>query len=160
MNKKLKNVLLVIVIILVSVFVFRAWQIKTGRMIKLENGNWISRADFLKRYPPEGTIFPDNNTPFDTYNQFYALIQKGDYENAVLLIDNGDPNRRDVYLKNFKIGGDWLIKWKSHLPQTIESSKLKIDGNGAVYQWDWGDGIHHPFDFSKNQNGLWYIENI
>jgi hypothetical protein len=163
MNKKFKifgKIVLVVFVLAVALFSFRLWQIKSGRIIKLENGNWISRENFIKAYPPEGTIFPDKNTPFDTYDQFYALIQKGDYDNAVFLINDVDKSRRGMYLKDFKKGGDWLVKWKSHLPLKLDASRLKIEGNYATYNWDWSDGEHHPMDFSKDMDGLWKIDNI
>lgn len=163
MKKTLKivwQVLLALLVLFIIIFAFRAWQIKTGRIMKLENGNWISRADYIKAYPPEGTIFPDKNTPFETYDQFYALIQKGDYENAVLLIDDGDKSRQPWYLTNLKKGGKSVDKWKNELPLKLNVENLQITGNHAKFNWDKKDGYFHSIDFTKKQDGYWKISDI
>lgn len=163
MKKTLKIVLQVlfgILVLALILFFFRLWQIKSGRIIKLENGTWMTRTDFIKLYPPEGTIVPDKNTPFDTYDQFYALIQKGDYDNAVLLIDDGDKNRRINYLSALQAGGERMEIWKKDLPQKLDTKEIEIKGNFATYHWNRKDNKYHSIEFSKGQDGLWKIDNI
>jgi hypothetical protein len=163
LKKNLQRLLLVLaslfIIIIFALTIF-AWQLKSGNLLQLSSGQIMTRSQYLKTYPPEGTIFEAKNTPQEVYAEFYRLIMAEDYEKAVLLIDGDNLSRREMYLKIFSNDSDWLKKFKNKLPQELDLTKLEIEGNNASYNWDWADDEYHSISFSKNQNGFWEIKDI
>lgn len=146
-------VLLGIVILVISYFIYIKYQIDKGNLVKWE-GRWFTKEQLKEKFPPQYVEVPAKNTPEEVYAKFREALLKNDIEGALALIK--EKNRED-YRKAFK-DEEKLDKWIKTLPAEIK--KEREDGNYAYYGIDYGTNNKNTATFVKNSAGYWEIDQI
>lgn len=157
MNKPLKTTFLVMagILLLGAVFAsYRLWEVRTGRLIRLPNGTYLTQEEFHKIYPPQNTVLPDKNKPEDVYTKFREAIIAGNVDEAL------------KYIAERKRG-----EYKVNLVKNLESYKLlpefvklnlkdsSINDIERNYKYNIKDNEYY-LELEKTWDGYWYIYGI
>jgi hypothetical protein len=157
MNKPLKTTFLVMagILLLGTVFAsYRLWEVRTGRLIRLPNGTYLTQDEFHKIYPPQNTVLPDKNKPEEVYTKFREAIIAGNVDEALKYIAE---RRRD--------------KQKESLISNLEFYKKLPDFGGLIKISQRDDLVNMEFQYLINQekfdlvfektwDGYWFIYGI
>lgn len=157
MKKTFKIALLVILALFALSFIFvlyRLWGVKTGRLIRMPDGTYLTSTEFHKIYPPQNTVLPDKNKPEEVYTKFREAIIAGNVEEASKYVTE---RRREKYkmsiLKN--------LEFYKKLPEFVSLIKVskRDDLVNVEYQYTLNN---ENFDlvFEKTWDGYWFIYGI
>jgi hypothetical protein len=157
MNKPLKTTFLVMagILILGTVFAsYRLWEVRTGRLIRLPNGTYLTQEEFHKIYPPQNTVLPDKNKPEEVYTKFREAILAGNVDEALKYIAE---RKREEYSVN-------LVKNLDAYKTLPEFSSLKKNSNYSGSVEIGYDFINNSQKYSvileKAWDGYWFIYGI
>lgn len=143
------------ILLLGTVFAsYRLWEVRTGRLIRLPNGTYLTQDEFHKIYPPQNTVLPDKNKPEEVYTKFREAIIAGNVDEALKYIAE---RRRD--------------KQKESLISNLEFYKKLPDFGGLIKISQRDDLVNMEFQYLINQekfdlvfektwDGYWFIYGI
>jgi hypothetical protein len=154
-------IVLLLAIIASSFYVFyRLWQLRTGRIFKVD-GTLMTKEQINEIYGgPQGYEVEAKNTPEDTYAKFREALLKNDIEGALQWIT---PEKREEYRRGFA-DATILEKYKK-LPEVVDLVREKggTFGNFSGYEYYLPEGQYkraHSVDFIKSRDGIWLIDFI
>lgn len=156
MKKVFKIVLglvLAFLIITLMIAMYRLWAVRTGRMVRLDGGLYLSTENFHKLYPPQNVVLPDKNKPEEVYTAFRNAVIAGNIDEALKYITE---RKRAVY--------------KVNLVKNLESYK-KLPEFGELRELDNYSGVQAGYSyfsgerkltvlFDKTWDGYWFIYGI
>jgi hypothetical protein len=157
MKKAIRIVILVIVTLFVLLLLFtfyRMWSVKTGRLIRLPNGTYLTQEEFHKIYPPQNTVLPDKNKPEEVYTKFRDAIIAGNVDEALKYIAE---RRRTKYKENLAENLEFYKK----LPAF--DSLIKISNRDDLVNLEFQyafDAEKYDVVFEKTWEGYWFIYGI
>jgi hypothetical protein len=132
-------------------------KIARGDLVKWE-GQWYTKEQLYKKYPPQYIEVPAKNTPEEVYARFREALLKNDIEGALneMVIE-----KREQYRQAFADKAKFNV-WVKRFPEII--NKDTENGNFATYFYinnsDSNDRISHPITYIKNSEGYWQIDTI
>lgn len=130
-------------------------MIANGDLIKWD-GQWYTKEQLAKKYPPQYIEVPAKNTPEEVYARFREALLKNDLEVALgeMVLDQREKYR-EIFANKEK-----LEKYKT-LPEPNLIKKGEILGNFASYSYKESDkATAYSIDFQKNSEGYWQIDSI
>jgi len=155
--KKILKITLIVVGILLLIWgidlIRTRRMIARGDLVKWD-GQWYTKEQLAKKYPPQYIEVPAKNTPEEVYERFREALLKNDIEGA---LGEMALEKRNTYREAFKDKAKFDA-WVKTLPENVEN--IKLNDNFGHYQWEKGDGYAHTIDFLKNSEGYWQIDSI
>lgn len=143
------------ILILGTVFAsYRLWEVRTGRLIRLPNGTYLTQEEFHKIYPPQNTVLPDKNKPEEVYTKFREAILAGNVDEALKYIAE---RKRDEYKVNLEKN---LESYKK-IPPFLSLNKISSRDDLSQLEYQYQEN-NNKFDveLEKTWDGFWYISGI
>lgn len=157
MKKTLKTVFLVILALFILSLLFtfyRMWGVKTGRLVRMPNGTYLTPTEFHKIYPPQNTVLPDKNKPEEVYAKFRQAIVAGNVDEALKYIaERKRGEYKSVLVKNLEI--------YKQLPEFGELKKgiRDVESIQKTYKYSVDKKIY-DIELDKTWDGYWFIYGI
>lgn len=156
----MKKLLQILAIVVTALFVlsiiftlYRYWGVKTGRLVRMDNGTYLTQQEFHSIYPPQNTVLPDKNKPEEVYTKFREAIMAGNVDEAL------------KYVAERKRG-----EYRVSLVKNLELYKTLPEFSNLEVAKDYS-GVQAGFNFTQNNqaysvmlektwDGYWFIYGI
>ena len=152
---------LLIALIAVSYFMNIYFKIQRGDIVKWD-GEWQTKEELAKKYPPQYYDVPAKNTPEEVYAIFRQALLDGDIE---LALEQIAAENKDKYIKIFN-NKDILKKYHDiPVVKDIKKSESETYRNYNSYYYienikDGSGRITYSIEFIKNNKGFWKIKYV
>ena len=137
------------------------FQIQRGDLVKWD-GEWQTKEELAKKYPPQYYDVPAKNTPEEVYATFRQALLDGDIE---LALEQIAEENKDKYIEIFN--NQDILKKYHDIPgvKDIKKAEREIYKNSCSYYYverskDENKQIAYSIDFIKNNKGFWKIKYV
>lgn len=156
--KKTLNILLIVALSIFALMVlftlYRFWGVKTGRLIRMDNGVYLTPTEFHKIYPPQNVVLPDKNKPEEVYTKFREAIIVGNIDEALKYIAE---RRRDEYKENLIKNLELYKNLPDFGVMNLRESTINDIERNYKYTIDEKE---YYVELEKTWDGYWFIYGI